>query len=242
MPGVCNSEVHLPVCEGGLWDSSHPQLTAFLSSCSLREWQGRAICIDKEMSACVIWKCVTVFMHTQTHRDTCEISILFLGSQLCFVVLDEDMFVKLKVAVMQVSKAIKEGSTCTAAPSVINCVSGLQVCSSIWGLVWIFFVWSSFFTRSLKWMVHAHQCATLLVSTCPRGKVKVSYRTWICPFMLQRQFEKSAGVPQGQHPSPAENWVITWKLGTSSTAFLVNLGEKRDYLLVNGSRLWFGEG
>lgn len=74
-----------------------------------------------------------------THRDVCGISILFLRNQLCFVVLDEEMFVKLKVAVMQVPKAIKEGSTCTAALSVINCVSGLQVCSSIWGLVWVFF-------------------------------------------------------------------------------------------------------
>lgn len=81
-----------------------------------------------------------VFMHTQTHRDVCEISILFLGSQLCFVVLGEEMFVKPKVAVMQVPKAIKEGSTCTAALNVINCVSGLQVCSCVWGLVWVFFV------------------------------------------------------------------------------------------------------
>lgn len=29
---------------------------------------GRAICIDKEMSACIIWKCVIVFIHTQTQR------------------------------------------------------------------------------------------------------------------------------------------------------------------------------
>lgn len=57
-----------------------------------------------------------------------EISILFLRSQLY-----EEMFVKLKVAVMPVPKAIKEGSMCTAAPNVIKCVSGLQVCSSIWG-------------------------------------------------------------------------------------------------------------
>lgn len=81
-----------------------------------------------------------------THTEMLyEISILFLRSQLY-----EEMFVKVKVAVMQVPKAIKEGSTCTAAPNVINCVSGLQVCSSIWGLVLVFFVLSSFFTRSLK--------------------------------------------------------------------------------------------
>lgn len=47
--------------------------------------------------------------------------------QLDFVVLYEKVFVKLEVTVMQVPRAIKGGSMCTAALDVINCVSGLQV-------------------------------------------------------------------------------------------------------------------
>lgn len=84
----------------------------------------------------------------------CEISILFLGSQLCSVVLYEKVFVKLKVIVMQVPKAIKGGSTRTAALNVINCVSGLWVFHgesggmSIWGLFFLFL----FYAVSLKRM------------------------------------------------------------------------------------------
>lgn len=61
----------------------------------------------------------------------------------------EKIFVKPKVTVMQVSRAITGGSKYTAALNVINRVSGLQVfCGesggmSVWGLV--FFVLSNFF-------------------------------------------------------------------------------------------------
>lgn len=65
MPGVCSSEVDLPVCETPHSPSSQ---LPYHPSRSLREWQGRALCIDKEMSACVIWKCVTVFIHAHSHR------------------------------------------------------------------------------------------------------------------------------------------------------------------------------
>lgn len=62
MPGVCSGEVHLPVCETPHIHSSQH------SHHHVASGSGRAICIDKEMSACIIWKCVIVFIHTQTQR------------------------------------------------------------------------------------------------------------------------------------------------------------------------------
>lgn len=92
--------------------------------------------------------------HTHAHIYIYEISLLFFSSQLCFVVLYEKVFVKLKATMMQIPKAIKGGSTCTAALDVINPGSGLQVFHgesgemSIWGLFWVFFP-SSFFHCTL---------------------------------------------------------------------------------------------
>lgn len=121
-------------------------------------------------NVCVLF----IFIHTRTYIY--EISILFLGSQLCFLVLYEMVFVKLKVTVMQVPKAIKGGSTCMAALNVINHVSGLQVFHgesggmSIWGLFWVFS--SSFFIALFN--VCACQSAMFFVSICCRRRMKVS--------------------------------------------------------------------
>lgn len=89
------------------------------------------------------------------------------------------MFVKLKVTVMPVPKAIKGGSMRRAALDVINHVSGLQVFhgesgeTSIWGLFWFFFhpVFSLHSLKLTRVLVNL-QC--FFVSTCCRRRMKVS--------------------------------------------------------------------